>query len=207
MPKKFATENTKAVEARERKKQVKEETASKKKKEVDDAYWKDDDKQLQKKQQKKEAEEKKRLEALRRKADAKLLLEKELEEVPKKAVKPPPKLTRAQIGARVVIDTDKQDKKEKLVETHLDVPLIENINRIQIDGEEARTVEEAISVLGNKEDIDKHPEKRMKAAYNAFEERRLEELRIENPTLRLSQWKQMIFKEWQKSPENPLNRQ
>lgn len=55
------------------------------------------------------------------------------------------------------------------------------------------------------EDADKHPEKRMKAAYNAFEERRLKELKMESPTLRLSQLKQMIFKEWQKSPENPLN--
>lgn len=56
------------------------------------------------------------------------------------------------------------------------------------------------------EDIDKHPEKRLKAAYNAFEERRLQELKMENPSLRLSQLKQMIFKEWQKSPENPLNK-
>lgn len=55
------------------------------------------------------------------------------------------------------------------------------------------------------QEIDKHPEKRMKAAYAAYEERRLQELKIEHPTLRLSQLKQMIFKEWQKSPENPLN--
>lgn len=45
----------------------------------------------------------------------------------------------------------------------------------------------------------------MKAAYNAFEDKRLAELKIENPTLRLSQLKQLVFKEWQKSPENPLN--
>lgn len=53
--------------------------------------------------------------------------------------------------------------------------------------------------------VDKHPEKHMKAAYAAFEERRLKQLKEENPTLRLSQLKQMLFKEWQKSPENPLN--
>lgn len=57
----------------------------------------------------------------------------------------------------------------------------------------------------NDQEMDKHPEKRMKAAYTAYEERRLKELKIEHPTLRLSQLKQMIFKEWQKSPENPLN--
>lgn len=53
MPKKFATENTKAVAARERKKQAKEVADTKKQKDIDDAYWKDDDKQLQKKQQRK----------------------------------------------------------------------------------------------------------------------------------------------------------
>lgn len=56
------------------------------------------------------------------------------------------------------------------------------------------------------EDVDKHPEKRLKAAYAAFEERRLKEMKNENSTLRLSQLKQLIFKEWQKSPENPLNK-
>lgn len=53
---------------------------------------------------------------------------------------------------------------------------------------------------------DKHPEKRMKAAYTSYEATRLAELKAENPSLRLSQMKQMIFKEWQKSPENPLNK-
>lgn len=53
MPKKFANENTKAVAARERKKQVKDEATSKKQKELQDAYWRDDDKQILKKQQRK----------------------------------------------------------------------------------------------------------------------------------------------------------
>ena len=53
--------------------------------------------------------------------------------------------------------------------------------------------------------IDQHPEKRMKAAYEAFEKIRLPELKAENNNLRLSQLKQMIRKEWMKSPENPLN--
>lgn len=47
----------------------------------------------------------------------------------------------------------------------------------------------------------------MKAAYTAYEDKRLKELKLEQPTLRLSQQKQLIFKEWQKSPENPLNQQ
>ncbi|EMG50805.1 hypothetical protein G210_0674, partial [Candida maltosa Xu316] len=54
-------------------------------------------------------------------------------------------------------------------------------------------------------DIDRHPERRVKAAYNAYEEKRLAEVRKENPGLRLNQIKNLIFKEFQKSPENPMN--
>ncbi|XP_060516298.1 coiled-coil domain-containing protein 124-like [Cylas formicarius] len=206
MPKKFASENTKAVAARERKKAAKDEANQRKERDLEDAKWRDDDKQILKKQQKKEQEERKRQEQLQRKAEAKVLLEKEMGSI--KANKPPPaqKITQAQISAKKVEMAPKKDVEKKL-ETHLDVPLEENINRLQIDGEEARTVDEAIYVLrGVTEDLDKHPEKRMKAAYMTFEERRLADLKAEHPSLRLSQLKQMIFKEWQRSPENPLNK-
>lgn len=49
--------------------------------------------------------------------------------------------------------------------------------------------------------IDQHPEKRMKSAFADYEERMLPIVRRENPKLKLSQYKQMIFKEWQKAPE------
>lgn len=54
--------------------------------------------------------------------------------------------------------------------------------------------------------IDRHPERRVKAAYNAFEEARLSILKAENPSLRLTQLKQKIFEEWKKSPDNPMNK-
>ncbi|KAK7681243.1 hypothetical protein QCA50_015630 [Cerrena zonata] len=54
-------------------------------------------------------------------------------------------------------------------------------------------------------DIDRHPERRVKAAFAAYEEKRLPELRKENPGLRLQQVKNILFKEFQKSPENPMN--
>lgn len=53
--------------------------------------------------------------------------------------------------------------------------------------------------------MDKHPEKRLKAAYTAFEAENLPRLRLENPTMRLSQVKQLMNKEWMKSPNNPIN--
>ena len=81
--------------------------------------------------------------------------------------------------------------------------------RVEVEGASASSVSEAIKVLSIAQDekVDKHPEKRMKAAYTEFEERRLEELKAENKSLKLSQLKQMIFKEWQKHPDNPLNKQ
>jgi len=44
----------------------------------------------------------------------------------------------------------------------------------------------------------------MKAAYEEFENIRLPQLKSENPNMRLSQLKQMLRKEWQKHPNNPL---
>ena len=46
--------------------------------------------------------------------------------------------------------------------------------------------------------IDRHPERRQKAALAAFEDRRLPELKKEHPGLRLQQYKDLIFKEFQK---------
>ncbi|RCH85732.1 hypothetical protein CU098_009150, partial [Rhizopus stolonifer] len=54
-------------------------------------------------------------------------------------------------------------------------------------------------------DIEKHPERRFKAAFAAFEERELPRFKAENPGLRLSQLKELIYKAFQKSPENPFN--
>ncbi|EGT39109.1 hypothetical protein CAEBREN_09380 [Caenorhabditis brenneri] len=85
--------------------------------------------------------------------------------------------------------------------------LEQNMNKLEIVEGDARNVDEALKVLGDAQaaDDDKHPEKRMRAAYLAFEEKRLAELKIKHPTFRLSQLKQVLKKEWQKSPENPLN--
>ena len=88
-------------------------------------------------------------------------------------------------------------------------PLEQNPNLLELErqrsGEvQARTVDEAIAVLGGTTAEDKHPERRMKLAFSAFEEREMPRLKAENPTLRMSQLKQLLRKEWMKSPENPM---
>ena len=71
---------------------------------------------------------------------------------------------------------------------------------------DAETVDEAIAALSvSQPAVDRHPERRMKATYAAFEERELPHLKEENPNLRMSQLKQLLRKQWMKSPENPMN--
>ena len=45
----------------------------------------------------------------------------------------------------------------------------------------------------------------MKAAYKQYEIDNLPRIKAENPSMKLSQWKQILFKEWGKSKDNPLN--
>lgn len=208
MPKKFASENTKAVAARERKALTKEMEKKKKQQAEEDAYWHDDDKNVKKKQQRKDDKECRKMEQLQKKAENKALLEQEVGSILNVRKQPVAKVTRA------LIEEEKEKRQaaalsasaKPKVETHLSKPLEENVNRLVFEGEEARSVDEAIRVLSlNPESDDKHPEKRMKAAYHAYEEKMLPILKQQNPSLRLSQLKQMIFKQWQTSPENPLN--
>ncbi|KAI9761849.1 MAG: hypothetical protein M4579_000789 [Chaenotheca gracillima] len=53
--------------------------------------------------------------------------------------------------------------------------------------------------------VDRHPERRFKAAYAAYEARRLPELEEENKGLRRQQRIDVIRKEFEKSPDNPFN--
>lgn len=61
----------------------------------------------------------------------------------------------------------------------------------------------AMSLGGGK--TDEHPEKRMKAAYKAYEEKMMPEMKIQFPGLKRQQYLDKIFTSWKKSPENPMN--
>ncbi|KAK2589358.1 hypothetical protein KPH14_007900 [Odynerus spinipes] len=203
MPKKFVGENSKAVAARARKAAAKEAENTKKALEAEEKAWQDDDKQLLKKKQKQEELEKKRLQQLEKKAEAKALLEKEMATIKVGGKQPAAKITKAEIMAAMekrnqAAKSEKKKEEEK--------PIEENLNRIVIEGETAHGIDEALSILSVKDpEVDRHPEKRMKAAYASFEEKMMPIIKEQNPTLRLSQLKQILKKEWMKSPENPLN--
>ncbi|XP_072051390.1 coiled-coil domain-containing protein 124-like [Amphiura filiformis] len=213
MPKKFkGGENSKAATARARKAETKAAESAKKEKEKEDEYWRDDNKHIAKKQQRKADSEKKKQEQIARKQEARKLLEEEESALPiKPAGAKPSKLTRAQIEAIQERERAEAEQARKQKDRMPEVPLEENPNIAVAEAAakgqlEARSVEDAIAVLDvNEPKVDIHPEKRMKAAFLAYEEIHLPILKAENPNLRLSQLKQMLKKDWMKAPENPLN--
>ncbi|KEI36972.1 uncharacterized protein L969DRAFT_53935, partial [Mixia osmundae IAM 14324] len=53
--------------------------------------------------------------------------------------------------------------------------------------------------------VDTHPERRFKAAFETYRERELPRLRQEFKGLRLQQLNDMMYKDFQKHPDNPFN--
>ncbi|KAG8945866.1 hypothetical protein FRC04_012226 [Tulasnella sp. 424] len=53
--------------------------------------------------------------------------------------------------------------------------------------------------------IESHPERRFKSAFEAYKERTLPELKDEKPGLRLQQYNDIMYKQFQKHPDNPFN--
>lgn len=208
MPKKVGM-NSKAVEAKARKDEKKRVEQEQKERKEEDELWRDEDKHVVRKMNRKEDKERKKSEVLERKAANKAAYVEEMGSSAPRSEdsRSGSKLTRAQISAQ--IEKEQQEKEKALKSCVQESPVLEeNINRIQVEGELASTIDEAISVLSvNEPAIDRHPERRVKAAYSAFEEQHLPRLKAENPNLRLSQLKQMLKKDWMKSPENPLNLQ
>jgi len=218
MPKKFKGQNSKAVEANERKAAVKKAEKEQKEKEIEDAKWEDNDRHALAKEARRKADEEKRLMAIQRKNEKKELEEKERNELTKQyGDKGQLKLTKFEIERereRELAAIRREEERKKKEE--LEIPLEENINQVIRDqslrlvenGEvdsvvDARSVEEALDQISS--EVDRNPEKRMRAAFTAYEAINLPIIRSENPSLKLSQAKELLWKQWQKAPENPMN--
>lgn len=207
-----------AQREREKKDKSREEAIRK----AEDAKWVDDGDKARKAREARLAErEKKTDEQVQRNMEKQELLRKEEEENLKsgknKKLQTSTKIRQAdiRISALSAMSFDKQ-KKKPAPEVVNDQPLEPNLNKeaqkmealTGVKHEIATGTVEAISaisaVLGKDGKIDAHPERRMKAAHTAFEERRMKELQLEKPNLKRTQYKEIIWKEWQKSPENPM---
>lgn len=185
---KKAAGNAKKADAANKKRAAADQAAE----QAEAAKWEDGAKKGNKK---KDDAQFKKEEAARKKAERDLLLQAEEQSMPAKAQ------SSKQRGAAKVAA-----KRTGKIDDFLDF----NSNAPELS---ASGLDDALAALaltgkdagvGNK-DIDRHPERRVKAAYAAFEERRLPEVRKEHPGLRLQQIKNLLFKEFQKSDENPMN--
>lgn len=220
MPKKFKGENTKATSARERKAAKAAEEKEAHARRVEDLTWQDDDKHLANKNKRKEEKEKKQQEANQRRLENQKLLEEEEKaiNIKPKGTKPSQKVTQFQIQAQrqAAAAAASATTTCEEIETHLTVPLHENLNKqlaLDEDGEpieqiSATGVDNVLSALG----ADSKPEPKggrvkvnMAAAFLKFQEDRMPSVRKENPSVNRSKHLQIIKKEWTKSPENPLN--
>lgn len=226
MPKKMGV-NSKAEEARARKNSAETEKKEREARQKEDQYWREAEGAKSKAAKKKEEESAKRAEAAAKKAEIRRLQEeeeKELEKLGKKVDRkanrvsiPVPKVTEVELARqreeekrRIEARAEELKKQEARIageEEYEKIVSVENTNR---DDSllEAHTVEEALAqmtVTVTSLPPDRHPERRLKASYKAFEETELRRLKEEKPGLSHNQYKDMIWKLWKKSPDNPLN--
>lgn len=225
MPKKMGV-NSKAEEARARKSATESERKEREARQKEDQYWQEAEGAKSRAAKKREDEAEKRAEAAARKAEARRLAEmeeKNLEKAMKKPDKkanrvsiPVPKVTEAELRRRqeeeqAQIHQRSEEAKRRQSRTAAEeeyerMVLVANTNRDD-STIEARTVEDAIAQMSVSDNlpVDKHPERRLKASFKAFEEAELPKLKEEKPGLTHTQYKDMIWKLWKKSPDNPLN--
>ncbi|XP_041999549.1 coiled-coil domain-containing protein 124-like [Salvia splendens] len=225
MPKKMGV-NSKAEAARARRSATESDRKERVEKEKEEQYWREAEANKPKAAKKREEEAEKRAEANARKAEVRRLAELEEKELEKSLTKPDKKANRvavplpkvtevelirrreqeqAALQRRAEEDKRKQSRTAKEEEYERMVS-VENTNR---DDSiiEARSVDEALArmTMVDSLPVDKHPEKRLKASFKAFEEAELPKLKAEKPGLTHTQYKDMIWKLWKKSPDNPLN--
>lgn len=150
MPKKMGI-NSKAAEAKARKDTVRKTKEEQIQKQKEDEQWRDDDKHVNRKLERQNEKEKKRIELAQRKAQNKTAFDEELSqlEASKAAVAAnakASKVTRLQIQ-NIVARKVEESGTPKKGPTHLEVEIQENVNRLEVEGEEARNIDEAITVL------------------------------------------------------------
>ena len=221
MPKKFGT-NTKKEEARERKKQKKKDEKEKKEREAEDEYWREKDPKILEKQSEKKRKEKEKEEKQREKQRLKEELKKEEEETlaKKKKNQPVSGPTKKQIQKyeeehiqQLLKEKEKQeDEKDHNPNDDIDVEkefVNENYGKLEKKTDkgigiiEATGLDSALEEI-KLEDYDKHPEKRMRQAWNDYFEKQLPIFKEQYPNLKRQQYINMIQKEFKTAPENPV---
>lgn len=221
MPKKFGV-NTKAAEARARVEEQKQAKRLADEKAREEAIWTDSDPEIAAKQARAKAKEERKLQEQQRKQELRRLEEAEMKANAKvaKQYKPDPKVTRARIQ-QIQDQTAVQSKALSAEAPAFEPParLLEadiNPNHLQREeeakyaalGAEVVLAEDLDSALAALEvgPVEKHPEKRMAKAWKDYLEENYPRLKAEFPTLKRSQLLERLRADWQRAPENPLNK-
>lgn len=204
--------NKKAQEGRERKaaqKELQKKEEQKKRAEVEAKEWEqgaktksrkqiqDDEKRVEKAQKKLEKE---RIEAAEA---AELAALKPVKPLPKDKTKESPKASVMSVKESVT-----RAEKSSLLKTASSPYLSTDSNDPVYSAsniEDALFLLEATGSSSSLSKLERHPERRVKAAYAAYEERELPRLKAEYPGLRLAQLREKLYRQWLKAPENPFN--
>lgn len=221
--------NSKAEAAREHHSAAEADRHDRVERAKDEQYWREAEGPKSRAARRREEEAEKRADAAARKAENRRIAEEEAasasapsKTAARKAARvgaPAPKVTEADLTRRreeerLRLEREAEAAKKRAARTSEEeeyerVVLVANTNR---DDSiiEARSVDEAIARMSLVDSeaalpTDKHPERRLKASFKAFEEAELPKLKEEKPGLTLNQYKDMIWKLWKKSPDNPLN--
>ncbi|KAJ1958528.1 hypothetical protein EC988_000251 [Linderina pennispora] len=201
MAKKFKGENSKVAAAKEKKAAAQAVRDSKKRAEHEaneSATWA----MGSKKNDKKAEQEARRLERLARKQEAEALLAAENKKIAQslKAKTGPPRLAPVKPvpvprGLVKRIEPEEPDEAKGEAEDE------DQDQAAPLDAGSKKALTDSMAAL-----LDRHPEKRAKAAFREFMQREKPRFKLEYPSLRLAQLKHQMWKEWQTSPENPFNK-
>ena len=202
MGKNFGT-NSKAEEGRARKAAAKEAEKEKQraeKQKLEDKKWEEGKKD----DSRKRAEEAKRLEKLIKKQELRAIEQQEEKELAKyKPVK--------SSGNKTPQLTTSSSSTFKSMSLNWSLSASDDGSSVTTEAYSASNIDDALLLLESANTsassmvIEKHPERRVKAAFAAYEARELPKLKAENPGLRHTQLMERLHKMWQKAPENPFN--
>ncbi|ODV94072.1 hypothetical protein PACTADRAFT_45220 [Pachysolen tannophilus NRRL Y-2460] len=65
----------------------------------------------------------------------------------------------------------------------------------------------SLATSNNKPKIDRHPERRFKAAFTAYKDANIDRIKKENPGLNFTQREKILYEEFKKHPDNPFNQE
>eukprot|EP00915_Cephaloidophora_sp_WS-2016_P009835 GHVH01014186.1.p2 GENE.GHVH01014186.1~~GHVH01014186.1.p2 ORF type:complete len:238 (+),score=69.33 GHVH01014186.1:139-852(+) len=224
----FKGMNRKAAEAKEKEIAKKLEQKQKAAKKEEDEKWTITDKkeiaELKKKQdasEKLEADSKRKQDLKKLYNEEQAALDNKLKPKTKVVTGTPVKLSRAEIQQRLILQNTLKQKREAAVEEVVrkeevaGEALIQNFDtenwnaqqkRLASDVQDvqiATDIDEALQVFELEDEIS-HPEKRRKAAFQQYLQEEMPKLREERPNLRQQQYRNILFKQFQKSMSNPV---